>query len=547
MSQVSSTKRLVSASAIMASGTLISRVLGVVRVALLAFILGNATRQADIYGLADMVPNSLYILFAGGALNTVLVPQIVRAMARADGGQDFTDRLLTLVFLVLGAMTVLALLATPWIVNALSDNKNPEFLSLATTFAFICMPQLFFYGLYAVLGQVLNARGEFSAYAWAPAWANIVNIVGLVYFVVVWGQQTDPTAWTSGMIWVLAGSTTLGIVVQGVGLLIPLRRTGFRYRPRVGWRGYGFGEVSRMAMWTMAALAVTQAVALVTTRALTSGTSRMAEVPGNAAQQYAYTLFILPHSLITISIVTALFPAMSRAVERADLVGLRSLVTQGLRTPAVLVIPATIAFIALGRPIVATVNPWLRYVPERGIDEVGDVALILAAMAIGVLPLGITALKQRYAFARVDGWFNLWTVSVMAAGNLLTAYLAMVHTPPEYVVAVIGLGASLSSTAAALCFILVARRQLDGLDLPQVVRLWVRLTLAAGLPAVLAWWLSAQIAAPGSPWARSLLALVVGGTVLSIGFLGLAKAMRIVELDRMLVPVISRARRLVGR
>lgn len=533
-------------SLLMFIGTFGSRILGFVRGALLSAVFA-ASLAADAFTLGNSLPTILYVMINGGLLSAVLIPQIVRAMARTDGGQDFTDRLLTLVFLVLGTMTVLALVATPWLVNALSDNKDPEFLSLATTFAFICMPQLFFYGLYAVLGQVLNARGEFSAYAWAPAWANVVNIIGLVYFVVVWGQQTDPTSWTSGMIWVLAGSTTLGIVVQGVGLLIPLRRTGFHYRPRFGWRGYGFGEVSRMALWTMAALAVTQAVALVTTRALTSGTSRMAEVAGNAAQQYAYTLFILPHSLITISIVTALFPAMSRAVERADLAGLRSLVVQGLRTPAVLVIPATIAFIALGRPIVATVNPWLRYAPEQGIDEVGDVALILAAMAIGVLPLGITALKQRYAFARVDGWFNLWTVSVMAAGNLLTAYIAMVHTPPEYVVAVIGLGASLSSTAAALCFVLVARRQLQGLDLPQVVRLWVRLTIAAGLPAVLAWWLASQIAAPGSAWLRSVLALLAGGAVLSLGFLVLAKAMRITELDRMLVPVVSRIRGLVGR
>lgn len=533
-------------SLLMFIGTFGSRILGFVRGALLSAVFA-ASLAADAFTLGNSLPTILYVMINGGLLSAVLIPQIVRAMARADGGQDFTDRLLTLVFLVLGAMTVLAVAATPWLVNALSDNKDPQFLSLATTFAFICMPQLFFYGLYAVLGQVLNARGEFSAYAWAPAWANIINIIGLVYFVIEWGQQTDPTAWTPAMIWVLAGSTTLGIVVQGVGLLVPLWRTGFRYRPRFGWRGYGFGDVSRMAMWTMAALAVTQAVALVTTRALTSGTSRMADVAGNAAQQYAYTLFILPHSLVTISIVTALFPAMSRAIERADLPGLRALVVQGLRTPAVLVIPATIAFIALGRPIVASVNPWLRYLPERGIDEVGDVALVLALMAIGVLPLGITALKQRYAFARGDGWFNLWTVSVMAAGNLLTAYLAMFHTPPEYVVAVVGLGASLSSTAAALCFVLVARRQLDGLELPDVLRLWVRLTLAAGLPAVLAWWVSSQIAEPGSPWARSVLALAVGGAVLGLGFLGLAKAMRIAELDRMLVPVVSKARRLLGR
>lgn len=73
-------RRLLNATAVMASGTMVSRVLGFGRAILLAFALGNSTRQADMFSLATLIPNTLYMLFAGGALNTVLVPQIVRAI-----------------------------------------------------------------------------------------------------------------------------------------------------------------------------------------------------------------------------------------------------------------------------------------------------------------------------------------------------------------------------------------------------------------------------------------------------------------------------------
>lgn len=529
-------------SAIMAIGTMGSRVLGFVRAALLTGVFA-ASLVGDSFTIGNSLPIQIYVMINGGLLSAVLIPQLTKAMSRSDGGKDFTDRLITLSLLVLGAVTILATVASPWIVNALSSNKDPEFLTLTTIFTYICMPQIFFYGLYSVLGQVLNVHGRFAAFAWAPAWANIVNIAGLVYFLVRWGQQTDVAAWTSDMIWVLAGSTTLGIVVQGAGLLIPLRRVGFHYRPRFGWRGYGFRDVSRMALWTMAALLITQVVSLVTVRALTVGAAKMDNVAGNTAQQYAYSLYILPHSLITVSVVTALFPAMSRAVDRTDLGGLRDLVVQGLKSPAVLVIPATVALISLGRPMSATLYPGLRYDPSNGIDEAGDVALILAMMALGILPLGITALKQRYCFARGDGWFNLWTVSVMAAGNLLTAYIAAFHSPAQYVVAVVGFGASVSSLLAAVAFLVVARRQLDGLGGGSVLSLWLRLTVAAGLGGVLAWWVAGLIAEPGSPWLNQALALAVGGALLAIVFIVLSRVLRVDEVNRMQQQVLGRALR----
>lgn len=527
----------------MAAGTFGSRILGFVRTALLTAVVGGAL-VSDAFTIGNSLPSQVYILVNGGLLSSILIPQLTKAMARPDGGQDFSDRLLTLSFLVLLVVTGACLATVPWIVDALSSNKDTGFVSLTAAFAYLCVPQIFWYGMYSVLGQVLNVYGQFRAFAWAPAWANIVQIAGLVYFIAAWGQQATLASWTPQMIWVLAGTTTLGIVLQGLALVAPLRRVGFRYRPRFGWRGYGFGEAYRMGIWTMAALGVSQLGGFVTTRAMTAGGAEAANVAGNGVQQYAFSVYILVHSLVTVSIVTALYPAMVRSYQQGDEKGLRRWVVQGLESPAAIVIPASVAMIALARPIAATLYPGLRFDPALGIDEPSDVALVLALMAIGTLPFGITALKQRYCFARSDGRLNFWLVLVMTVGNLITAVVAMLWTPAEYVVAVVALGGTLSNILAAGLFIVIARRQLHGLDLHRVIRLWVRLTLAAGIAGLSGWAVAGLIAAPASPWRVQATALAVGGLVLSGVFWAAARAMHIREVDAVIAVATARLGRL---
>ena len=98
-------RRLLNATAVMASGTMVSRILGFGRAILLAFALGNSTRQVEMFGLATLIPNTLYMLFAGGALNTVLVPQIVRHINRDDDhGEAYTNRIMTAFMLIVTAV-----------------------------------------------------------------------------------------------------------------------------------------------------------------------------------------------------------------------------------------------------------------------------------------------------------------------------------------------------------------------------------------------------------------------------------------------------------
>lgn len=528
-------------SVVMALGTFGSRILGFVRAALLAAALGVVSVSADSFTIANTLPTQLFVLINGGLISALLIPQLTKAMLRKDGGQDFSDRLVTLCLLVLGATTVVAMALTPWIVGLLTRPGSGEAFSDLTTFmAYICMPQLFFYGLYAVLGQVLQARGNFLAFAWAPAWANVIQIAGLVYFIAEWGKQPRVDAWTTQMILVLGLTTTLGIVIQGLSLAWPLWRSGFRFRPRFGWRGYGFGDMSRMTGWTVAALLISQFYGFVTTKVMSPENIDGAAVAGNAVQANAYALYILPHSIITTSIVTALFPAMSRAHESGDLAELRRRVVSGLKGPAVLLLPATAIFIALGRPMAKTLFWSIQYLPGKGIDEPGSIALVLAIMSLGLLPFGITALKQRYCFARGDGWLNFWLVALMTGINLVGCAVAYWLTPAEYVVATVAAFATVANIVSAGAFLVVARSQLHGLGMAGVAQLWVRLTVASGVAGLAAWGVSTLVFDPASPWLPHATALVLGGIAFALVFLVLSKLLRIREVDDMLAPVLRR-------
>jgi putative peptidoglycan lipid II flippase len=187
-----------------------------------------------------------------------------------------------------------------------------------------------------------------------------------------------------------------------------------------------------------------------------------------------------------------------------------------------------------------TLFPGTRYLPEKGIDEPGDIALVLALMAVGLLPFGITALKQRYCFARGDGWMNFWLVALMTAINLAACAVAVWWSPVEYVVATVAAGATIANIIAAGAFLLVARRQLDGLDLGRVSRLWVRVAVAAAVAGLGGWAVASLVADPGSPYVRQALSLAAGGAVMGVLYLAAAKLLRIREVDDMLAPVLRR-------
>ena len=529
----------------MASGVIASRILGVVRAAMVLAVVGTLA-AGDAWDVANTLPNIVYLLLAGGVINAVLVPQITRAASHADGGREYVDRLLTVSITALAIITVVFTLCAGLLVRLYSSSTwAADTRSLSIAFAFICMPQIFFYGLYTLLGNVLNARNHFAAYMWAPVLANVVAIVGMAFFLVSYPQQAGPVSWTAPMIWVLGGSATAGIVAQALVLIVPLWRSGFRYTPRWGFRGVGLRTASRVALWAFAALAVSTVGFIITSQVTTfagqAGTTAHLDVPGKISYSNAFLIFMLPHSLVTVSLVTALFTRMSKAAGAGNLDEVRTDVDRGMRLTAVATVPATVGAFVLGFAATATLFAGNSAASTRGI------ATVMMAMMVGLVPFGILFLLQRtfYAFEDAKTPFKLTVVvTVIATG----ANFASLLLPLRWIVVGVGAGQALSNLAAMAIGLVLVRRRLHGLPLSEVTRTYVRLGAASLVAAVGALIVQLGLGHVIEGKLYSPVSLVGGGLVFAGIYVMAARRLHVHEIDDMVKPVMERVRRaLPGR
>ena len=348
-----SERSLIGPSTVMAVGTVTSRVTGVLRDITMAAALGFFL-VSDAFSLGNSLPTMIYILVIGGALNAVFIPQLVRKMKDdADDGKAYADRLITITGIALLVLSVLAVVLAPLIVDLYtpSDYPRQEF-DLAVAFARLCLPQIFFYGVYAMLSQVLNSRGKFGAPMFAPIANNVVAIATFLLFISVAGTSAAADGvLTTDQVLLLGIGTTLGVVAQALILIPVLSRAGYNWRPRFDWRGHGLGKAGHLAMWTIGLVLVNQLTYLVITRFATQANvnaSLAGEVAaGLTTYQKAHLVFILPHSVITVSIITALLPALSRVAHSGKLTQVGRDIAGAMRLVSFFIIPITaILFVA---------------------------------------------------------------------------------------------------------------------------------------------------------------------------------------------------------
>lgn len=532
-------------SAVMAVGTVLSRLTGFGRDIVLIWAIGTAV-FADTYNVANTVPNVLYILLAGGALNAVFVPQLVRAMKEdADGGKAFADRLLTAIGLVLMLITVASVLAAPLVITAyaytFTHGDSKANFDVAVTFARYFLPQIFFYGLHVMLGQVLNARGRFGPMMFTPILNNVVVIAtGVMFLVATSGENPTAETVSAGEIRLLGIGTTLGVVIQALALIPSLRNVDYRYRPRFDLKGTGLGQSYRLATWTLLFVLVNQVAYLAVVQIATSvgETAAQAGYPGRGFTPYtkAYLIMLLPHAVITVSIVTALLPRMSRAVADGRLADVRDDLAGGLRLTGAALIPAALAFGVLGPSMAVLMF-------GHGNTSVADaefIGYVLAAFALGLVPFSIhhQLLRGFYAFSdtRTPVTINVW----IAGANIVLASGCAVLLPARWVA--VGLAGSYSlsyALGAALSARRLARRlgPLEG----NVVHTYDRLLLAGILAAVPALAIAEgayQIWGTGSTGAA--VTVFGGGGVMLLAYIAIALKMRVTEVAQLVAPVARR-------
>ncbi|MGV8912193.1 MAG: murein biosynthesis integral membrane protein MurJ [Rhodoglobus sp.] len=465
------------ASALLASGTFVSRILGFLSALVLARTLGGLYGAADLYAIANQLPKSIYAIVAGGMLSAVIVPQIVRAALHKDGGQKFINRLVTLGVVVFLLITAIATVGAPLLVRVYaqsSTNFGPPEFALATAFAYWCLPQILFYALYSLLGEVLNARGKFGPFTWAPVANNVVMLSGLIVFQLLFGTVSGlpPEAWTGQMVAVLAGSATLGVAVQAALLAYFWRRAGLRYRPEFQWRGVGLSTAGKAASWTFGMILVTQIGGVIGTRVATFATGEASVF----VITIAWLIFMLPHSVIAVSIGMAYFTRMSGHARDGDLASMRDDVSSSLRSILMLLMFAAIGLMVIAFPFSALF--------ATTYDQTVSLAFVLILYLVGLVPFSVMYVLQRvfYAFEDTRTPFILQSVQVL----LYVCGALIVSTFPDERIAM-GLAAmiSIAGTIQTVIALIVLRKRVPGFMILPLVRraLWF---LGAMLPAAAA-------------------------------------------------------------
>jgi putative peptidoglycan lipid II flippase len=534
---------LLKSSAVMAAGTMVSRLTGFVRSALIVSALGVGM-LGDTFQVAYQLPTMIYILTVGGGLNSVFVPQLVRAMKEDDdGGEAFANRLLTLVMVALGALTALAVFAAPLLIRLLSDSvaNDPAANDVGVTFVRYFLPSIFFMGVHVVMGQILNARGKFGAMMWTPVLNNIVIIVTLGMFIWVYGTSAN-----SGMKVtnippegqrLLGIGVLLGLVVQSLAMIPYLRETGFRLRLRFDWRGHGLGKAATLAKWTVLFVLANQAGAIVVSQLSTAaGKSSPVDGTGFAAYANAQLIWGLPQAIITVSLMAALLPRISRSAAEGDGGAVRDDISQGLRTTAVAIVPIAFGLLSLGIPMCTLIFG------SSGTSEATNMGFMLMAFALGLIPYSVQYVVLRAFYAYEDTrtpFYNTVIVAAVNAGASVACYFVL---PARW--AVVGMAASYGlayATGVGVAWNRLRKRLNGDLDGARVMRTYARLCIASVPAALLSGAACYGIGHTlGQGVVGSFAALLVGGAVLLGIFYVAARRMRIEELNSLVGMVRGR-------
>ncbi len=441
------------ASSVMALGTILSRITGFIRGILAVAVLGTAL-LADTYNVANTLPFILYNLLVGGALTAIFVPQLVRSFEDEDGGHAFASRLVTSISAILLGLVIVGTVLAPLLVRIYAPEfTNPGFeneFRLAVAFTRYCLPQIFFLGIFTMFGQVANARGSFAPLMWAPIANNLV-VIAVFIGVLTQAPHLASSTITSTQTQILGWGTTLGVVVQALILIPVVKRSGIHIRPKLGWQG--LGKSFSLAGWTLVYVLISQLGYLVTVNISTSAAVRSANEGIKTGVGYtpfsnAYLIMMLPYSIVTISIITALLPHMSKLAIDGKREEVRIQLIKAIKMVGVITIPSSVAFVFFG--------PMITKVLYFGIgkDDSTYIGYVLSALGIGLVFFSINLILIRGFNAFEDTRTQVLSILLIniIAVSLSYHFLNTLHT--RWIT--VGLGGAFSVSYIAGLFVTLA-------------------------------------------------------------------------------------------
>jgi putative peptidoglycan lipid II flippase len=519
--------RLARSAGLIGVATMMSRVLGLARDVVYAWMFG-AGDQMDAFNVAFRIPNLVRDLFAEGAMSAAFVPAFTRA--HAQQGREAAWRLGNLVITALLVVTgtiVIVGIAGAWPLTQLFARDYaavPGKLELTVSLTRLMFPFLTLVAVAVAFMGMLNSLRHFFLPAVSPALFNVGAIAGALLFV--------PLAPLVGLHPVagLAAGTLLGGVMQAAVQWPALRREGFRFRPTIDVRDPGLREVLVMMGPATVGLAAVQINVFVNTVLATGeGTGAVSWL------QYAFRIMYLPIGLFGVSIATAAVPVLATMAARQDLDGMRQTVSSGLRMMLMLNVPATVGLIVLAGPIVS-----LLY--ERGSFSAADTPATAAALmcyAPGLLGYSAVKIASPSFYALRDSRTPV-AVSVMSVLLNMVLNLAAVRVLGYRGLA---LGTALAALANATVLLWLLRRRFGGIDGRRVAIASAKIAAASAVMATVAHWGHAALAArlPGGFAGRALaLGLAIGMAMAALGLA--ARLLRLEEFDQALGRVIARIR-----
>lgn len=475
-------------SAVMAAGTVVSRLTGLIRNLLLVAALGTSI-FADTFNVANTLPTIVYILLAGGALNSVFVPQLIRAMKDdPDGGEAFTSRLLTIITLILAVITALSVIFSPLLVRIYAPKFTNQGIetefSLTVTFMRYCLPQILMMGIFVMWSQVGNARGKFGPMMWAPVANNLVVIAVLIIFLAIAPDVTAETI-SSGQVALLGLGTSLGFVVQAALLFPVVAKSGLNLRPRFDWKDSNLTKSFKLGAWTLLFVFINQIGYLVVVNVATA-TSAAAKIAGLTTgvgftpYSYAYFVFILPHSIITVSVITALLPRISRFAANNEKTKVRNELEKSLTNVAVATVPSAIAFLFFGTAIAT-----LLFSGSTRADS-AQIGLVLAGFSLGLVPYSAQLLLLRGFYAFEDTRTPVLINFASTALSILLCIISGEVLPLKWVTVGLAVALGLGNLLGTVITLKSLGKKVGSFHYTSLLKSHLRLTfvaLLAGTPA----------------------------------------------------------------
>lgn len=529
---------------LMASGTLLSRLTGLLRVTVLVGTLGvSESRLADVYNVANTTPNIIYELVLGGILSSIFVPVFVE-VRRTRGFRQanyVANAVMTVAFVTLSLLALVTVLAAPWIIRLYIHSGSPaeraEAQRLGGQLLAMFMPQIVFYGVGAVMTGLLNANRRFGVPMYAPVLNNLVVIaVGLTFHMLIGGKVPELGDLTAGEKGLLGIGTTLGVVAMTMVQWPFLRRIGFRFSFVWNLRDQAIRKMARLSAFTIGYV-VTNQLGYIVIPFLAYGVQG-----GYTAFTTGFTFFQLPHGVFAVSVMTALLPPLSEQAVANDWQAFQVTLARGIRLTAAILLPATIGYLVLAGPIVHLLLAHGVVSPNSNSTIL--LTRVMVMFVLGLVPFSTFQLLLR-AFYALQNTRTTFLVNIISVGTNVVANLVLFSTLPEaWKVPGLALGTSIAYTVGSVLLLSRLIPRIGGLDLRPILRVLGRMLLASLIMGVVTALVAGLVAgAAGDRTVGSLFTVTAGVTAGVATYLVAARLLRIGEVGLVLDMVRRRAGR----